>query len=78
MRWGMALIAALSVMTASGLAHAGGWCGSAAREKSLIQCGYSTAAECENVFGKGGMCFLDPEFAANVRRNAPAYSSKRG
>ena len=77
MRCGMALIAALSVMTASE-AHAGGWCGSAAREKSLIQCGFSTAAECENVFGKGGMCFLDPEFAANVRRSAPAHSSKRG
>ncbi len=63
--------AALAAMSATG-AQAEGWCGYAAREKAAIECGYSTAAECESAIGKGGMCFIDPEFALNVKSAAPA------
>ncbi len=62
--------AALAAMSATG-AQAEGWCGYAAREKATIECGYSTAAECENAIGKGGMCFIDPEFAGNATRTTP-------
>jgi len=44
---------------------------------------YSTAAECESVIGKGGMCFIDPDYAANVKHGAPttttpAHTAKSG
>ena len=57
---------------AGGSAHAEARCGYAARDKSMIECGYSTAAECESVISKGGMCFIDPDYAANVKHAAPA------
>jgi len=65
-----AALAALSVVPA-GAAHAEGWCGYAARVKAMIECGYSSANECESAMGKGGMCFIDPNYALNVRRAAP-------
>jgi hypothetical protein len=65
------LAAALAAMSATG-ARAEDWCGYAAREKALIECGYSTAAECESVIGKGGMCFIDPDYAANAGAFAKA------
>ena len=65
-----AALAALSVVPASA-AHAEGWCGYAAREKAMIECGYSSASECESAMGKGGMCFIDPNYALNIRRGAP-------
>ncbi|MGA3307286.1 MAG: hypothetical protein ABSD08_01555 [Xanthobacteraceae bacterium] len=74
MRCGVVLVAALTVMTATG-AHAEGWCGYAAREKSIIECGYSSATECETAIGKGGMCFVDPDYALNERRAMPAIAS---
>jgi len=70
MRGGIILAGALILVTASA-AHAEGWCGYAAREKSLIECGYSSATECESAIGKGGMCFIDPDYALNVKRAAP-------
>jgi hypothetical protein len=59
------LAAVLAALSATG-ARAEEWCGYAARDKALIECGYSTASECENVVGKGGMCFIDPDCAANA------------
>ncbi len=72
MRSGTVLAVAVVLSMAGGSAHAEGWCGYAARDKSMIECGYSTAAECESVIGKGGMCFVDPDYAANVKHAAPA------
>ncbi len=77
MRFGIALVAALTVMTATA-ANAEDWCGYAARAKSVVECGYSTAAECESVIGKGGMCFVDPDYAANIRHAAPATPAHAG
>ena len=37
----------------------------------MIECGYTTAQECESVVGKGGMCFVDPDNALNTKRAAP-------
>ena len=71
MRSGFVLAGALILMTATG-ARAEGWCGYAAHEKSLIECGYSSATECESAIGKGGMCFVDPDYALNEKRAAPA------
>ncbi len=71
MRCRIAVFTTLMVMTATG-ARAEEWCGYAARAKSIIECGYSSAAECESVIGKGGMCFIDPDYAANVKHAAPA------
>ena len=65
-----AALTALSVIPA-GAAHAEGWCGYAAREKATIECGYSSASECESAMGKGGICFIDPDYALNTRRGAP-------
>ena len=71
MRNGFILAGALILMTATG-ARAEGWCGYAAATKSMIECGYSTATECESAIGKGGMCFVDPDYALNEKRTAPA------
>ncbi|HML06584.1 MAG TPA: hypothetical protein VK430_00450 [Xanthobacteraceae bacterium] len=70
-----ATAAALTIMFATG-AHAEGWCGFAAQAKSVIQCGYSSSAECENAVGKGGMCFIDPEYALDATRGAPRSASR--
>jgi hypothetical protein len=70
MRWEIILAAALSVLAATG-AHAGSWCGYATRAKATIECGYSSATECESATGKGGMCFVDPDYAVNMKRAAP-------
>jgi hypothetical protein len=65
------LAGALTLMMMTG-ARAEGWCGYAAHEKSLIECGYSSATECESAIGKGGMCFVDPDYALNVKHALPA------
>ena len=65
--------AVLMAMSATG-AQAEGWCGYAAREKSIIECGYSSNAECENAIGKGGMCFVDPDYALNTKRATPVIA----
>jgi hypothetical protein len=43
----------------------------------------STTTERESVIAKGGMCFIDPDYAANVKHAAPAtltqaYPAKPG
>jgi len=74
MRCGVVLVAALTVMTATG-ARADGWCGYAAHEKSIIECGYSSATECETAIGKGGLCFVDPDYALDATRAAPEIAT---
>lgn len=70
------ILTAAAVATASS-AQAEEWCGYTARAGAVIECGYSTVTDCETASGKGGMCFVDPEYAVNAvpfvrRRAAPA------
>jgi hypothetical protein len=72
MRGGIMLASALLLTTAAG-ARAEGWCGYAAHAKAMIECGYSSATECESAIGKGGMCFVDPNYALNDSRTKPSW-----
>jgi len=63
-RLGLALAATLTAVSASG-ARADEWCGYATKDNAVVECGYTTVAECETAVGKGGMCFVDPELARN-------------
>jgi hypothetical protein len=70
MRYGLILAAALAVTAAAAMATTSAraddeWCGYATGDKALIECGYSSVAQCENAVGKGGVCFVDPEYALN-------------
>ena len=67
MRSALVLSAALAVISTTS-AHAEAWCGYAAGANALIECGYSSVTDCENVVGKGGMCFVDPDYALNTKR----------
>ena len=60
MRNGIVLAAALTLLSATG-ARADEWCGYATHDNAVIECGYTTAVECETAVGKGGMCFVDPD-----------------
>jgi len=75
MRWEIVCAAALTAISTTA-AQAEGWCGYAARQKAVIECGYSTAAQCENAIGKGGMCFIDPDYASNVWRVTPKLATR--
>jgi hypothetical protein len=75
MRRGIILAAVLTALSTTG-ARAGDWCGYAAHPKAAIECGYSTAAECENGIGKGATCFVDPEYALESRRSAPIFAAR--
>ena len=70
MRNGLILAAALAAAAASttGARADDEWCGYAATDKALIECGYSSVAQCENAVGKGGVCFVDPEYALETKR----------
>jgi hypothetical protein len=81
MRCGIILAVALAATSAIALSATGAraddeWCGYTTKDNAVIECGYSTAAECENATGKGGMCFIDPDYALNSRRVTPAIGSK--
>jgi hypothetical protein len=67
-RYGIA--ATLAVLSAG--ARADEWCGYATGDNAVIQCGYTTIAGCESAVGKGGMCFVDPDTALNIKRATPA------
>jgi hypothetical protein len=69
MRRGVILAAALTALSATG-ARADEWCGYASHEDAVIECGYTTADQCESAVGKGGMCFVDPDLAFDTRRTA--------
>lgn len=47
------------------------WCGYAAKDKAFVECGYSTEADCTTSVGKGGECFIDPNYASNLNRTRP-------
>jgi len=70
MREATMLAVALTVISAT-IARAEDWCGYTAAAKSMIECGYSSVAECESATGKSGMCFIDPDYALNLNRAAP-------
>ncbi len=69
------ILAALTALSASG-ARADEWCGYATHENAVIECGYTTASDCESAVGKGGVCFVDPDLALNSRRASPVNYSK--
>lgn len=75
MRSGIILAAALTALSATG-ARADQWCGYATHKDAVIECGYTTAADCENAVGKGGMCFVDPDLALDTTRIMPAKNTK--
>jgi len=70
MRSGMVLAVALTALSASG-AQADQWCGYTSRKDAMIECGYTTASDCETAVGKGGMCFVDPDLALDTKRASP-------
>jgi len=74
---GLLVAAALAVLPATG-ARAAEWCGYATKDNAVIECGYTTAADCESAVGKGGMCFVDPEVALNERRATPFVRHSEG
>ena len=67
MRYALMLAAALTAMSTSARAD-DEWCGYATGDRAIIECGYSSLAQCQIVVGKGGMCFIDPEYALDTRR----------
>jgi hypothetical protein len=73
--FGIVLAAALTTVSATG-ARADQWCGYATHENAVIECGYTTADQCETAVGKGGMCFVDPDLALDTRRSSPPIASR--
>jgi hypothetical protein len=67
MRYGIIVAAAVLALSVTG-ARADQWCGYAAKDNAVIECGYTTANGCETAVGKGGMCFIDPDIAFNSQR----------
>ena len=74
-RIGVAIAAALTIVSST-RASADDWCGYATGDTAVIECGYTTLARCEGAIGKGGMCFVDPDTALNVKRAMPAAATK--
>jgi hypothetical protein len=64
---GIVLAATLTALSASA-AKADEWCGYASRDNAVIECGYTTAADCEGSVGKRGVCFVDPDLALETKR----------
>jgi hypothetical protein len=75
MKNGIILAAALTALSATA-AQADEWCGYATHDNAVVECGYTTAADCETAVGKGGMCFVDPDTALNIRRFTPLMRSR--
>ena len=82
MRYGLisaaALAAATAAMSTTSARADDEWCGYATGDKALIECGYSSVAQCENAVGKGGVCFVDPEYALNDDQLTFGNISKNG
>jgi hypothetical protein len=86
MRYGLIFAAALAAVAAAAISTTGAraddeWCGYATGDKAPIECGYSSVAQCENAVGKGGVCFVDPEYALKTKRptkvDRPQFSAQR-
>jgi Protein of unknown function (DUF3551) len=76
-RYGIAAtLAVLSASSATTRARADEWCGYTTHDNAVIECGYTTVAGCESAVGKGGMCFIDPDTALNIKRATPASATK--
>jgi hypothetical protein len=75
MRYRITAAAAAALALSATGARADQWCGYAAKDNAVIECGYTTAAGCETAVGKGGMCFVDPDIALNFTR-VPATPAK--
>ena len=73
MRYGIVVAAAALALSATG-ARADQWCGYAAKDNAVIECGYTTANGCETAVGKGGMCFVDPDIAFNSQHAQTLHS----
>jgi hypothetical protein len=80
MRYRIILAAALMAVPAMTLSATGAraddeWCGYTTKDNAMIECGYTTSAQCETAVGKGGMCFVDPDYALNFERVTPAVAT---
>jgi len=76
-RYGIAaILIVLSAGSAASSARADEWCGYATGDNAVIQCGYTTVAGCESAVGKGGMCFVDPDTAMNIKRSTLIDATK--
>ena len=71
----IALAAGFVALSATA-AYADEWCGYATHDNAVIECGYTTVAGCESAVGKGGMCFIDPDTAFNIKHAMPTKTSK--
>jgi hypothetical protein len=75
MRYGIVAAAAMTAVLAAALSSTGAqaeeWCGYAAQANAPIECGYSTIADCQTATGKGGTCFVDPDYALRTKRPTP-------
>jgi hypothetical protein len=80
--FGYGIAATLVVLAAGGAttsARADEWCGYTARDNAIIECGYTTMADCQSAVdkdGKGGTCFIDPDTALNFKRATPPNATK--
>jgi hypothetical protein len=69
--WDRCCSPAALTLSATG-AQADEWYGYTAQPDAVIECGYTTAADCTTAVGKGGMCFVDPDVARYFKRIKPA------
>jgi hypothetical protein len=75
MRVGTIILSGLITMAATG-AQAQEWCGYTVHDNAVVECGYTTVADCQTAVGKGGMCFVDPELALKTKRTPYAAPVK--
>jgi hypothetical protein len=68
MRYGLILAAALATMSTTAARADDEWCGYGSGDKTLIECGYSSVAQCQTAVGKDGVCFVDPEYGLRTKR----------
>jgi Protein of unknown function (DUF3551) len=64
-------LTALAGLASATPASADEWCGYTTKDNAVIECGYTSAQNCEAAVdkdGKGGMCFVDPDNAFNIVR----------
>jgi hypothetical protein len=70
MRYGLILAVAFAAVSTTAARADDEWCGYGAGDKTLIECGYSSVAQCQTAVGKEGVCFVDPEYGLRTRRPA--------
>jgi hypothetical protein len=76
-----ATLTALTAIASATQARADEWCGYTTKDNAVIECGYTTAQDCETAVdkdGKAGVCFVDPDNALNTKQAAPVRPSARG